>query len=74
MPKSKSPPEKPWSILGITRERYVATKPWKKAGVSKEKFAEILNLLPNEVVEVIKEDSETEMLVKEFFGQPGDNT
>ena len=72
--KSTLTAEKPWAILGITREHYVATKPWKKAGVSKEKFAEILNLIPNEVVELIKEDSETEILVEEFFGESGSNT
>ncbi|WP_045218066.1 hypothetical protein [Desulfonatronum thioautotrophicum] len=68
---SESTPEKPWAILGITREHYFATKPWKKAGVSKEKIAEILNLIPHEAMQILKDEADAERLVESIFGSPG---
>lgn len=61
--------EKPWAILGISRKQYVAAKPWKKAGMTKEKFSEMLNLIPHEAMQILKDEADAERLVGKIFGQ-----
>ena len=68
----ESPPEKPWAILGITRKQYAAARPWTKAGMTKEKYAEMLNLIPHEAMQILKDeaDAETRMLSEEPLFDP----
>ncbi len=51
--------EKPWAILGISRKHYAAARPWKKAGMTKEKYAEMLNLMPHEAMQILKDEADT---------------
>ncbi|WP_152555240.1 hypothetical protein [Desulfonatronum thiodismutans] len=60
--------KKLWAILGITRKKYDTIKPWKKAGVSKEKYAEMLNLMPHEAMQILKDEADAERLVESIFG------
>ncbi len=62
MPNPESPPEKPWAILGITRKQYAAAKPWKKTGMTKENYAEMLNLIPHEDMQILKDVADAERL------------
>ncbi len=68
MPTPESSPEKPWAILGISRKQYAAAKPWKKAGMSREKYAEMLNLIPHEAMQILKDEVDAERLVEGIFG------
>jgi hypothetical protein len=36
----------------MTRKQYAAARPWKKAGVSKGKYAEVLNLISHEAMQI----------------------
>lgn len=72
--KDQLSPEKPWAILGITRKQYAAAKPWKKAGVSKEKYAEMLNLMPHEAMQILKDEADAAKLVDSIFGQSDHKT
>ena len=74
MPPSESLPEKPWAVLDITRKQYAAARPWKKAGMTKEEYAEMLNLIPHEAMQIWKEEADAERLVESIFGQSGSNT
>jgi hypothetical protein len=67
MPNHESPPEKPWAILGISRKQYATARPWKKAGMSKEKYAEMLNLMPPETMQILKDEADAERLINEIF-------
>jgi hypothetical protein len=69
MPNSEFPTEKPWAILGITRKQYDTIKPWKEAGMSKETYAEVLNLMPPETMQILKEEADAERLVESIFGK-----
>lgn len=65
---SESSPEKPWAILGISWKQYAAARPWKKAGVTKEKYSEMLNLMPHEAMQILKDEADAERLVEGIFG------
>ncbi len=71
MPNPESPQEKPWAILGITRKQYAAARPWKKAGMSKGKCAEMLNLIPHEAMQILRDEADAERLVESIFGPKG---
>ena len=71
MPNPESPPEKPWAILGINRKQYAAASPWKKAGMTKEKYAEMLNLIPHEAMQILKDEADAERLMEGIFGRRG---
>ncbi len=71
MPNPESTPEKPWAILGISRKQYAAAKPWKKAGMTKERFAELLNLIPHEAMQILKDEADAERLVEGIFNNSG---
>ena len=61
--------EKPWAILGITRKKYDTIKPWKKAGMTKDKYAEMLNLMPHEAMQILKDEADADRLVESIFGK-----
>ena len=61
--------EKPWAILGISRQRYEAVKPWKAAKMSKEAFAELVRLAPPEAIKSLKDEADAEVLVEAMFGK-----
>ena len=63
--------EKPWAILGITRKKYDTIKPWKKAGMTKEKYSEMLNLMPHEAMQILKDEADAERLMESIFGNRG---
>lgn len=65
----KSPPEKPWAILGISRRQYDTAKPWKKAKMSKEEFAKLVCLVPPEAVKHLKDIADAEALLEAAFGK-----
>ncbi|GAB6060294.1 hypothetical protein [Desulfonatronum parangueonense] len=62
--KSKLSAEKPWAILGLTRKQYASARAWKKAGMTKEKYEEMLNLIPHEAMEILKDEADAERLVE----------
>mgnify|MGYP001251427427 CR=1 FL=1 len=66
---SKLTKEKPWAILGITRQHYEAVKPWKAAGISKDAFAELVRLAPPEAIKALKDEADAEVLVEAMFGK-----
>lgn len=63
--------EKPWAILGISRQRYEAVKPWKKAKMGKEAFGELVRAVPHEAIKVLKDEADAEVLVEAMFGKKG---
>ncbi len=65
----KSPPEKPWAILGISRRQYDTAKPWKKAKMSKDEFAKLICLVPPEEIKSLKEHADAERLLEAAFGK-----
>jgi len=65
----KSPPEKPWAILGITRRQYDTAKPWKKAKMSKEEFSKLVSMVPPEAIKSLKEHADAERLLEAAFGK-----
>ena len=65
----KSPPEKPWAILGISRRQYDTAKPWKKAKMSKEEFAKLVCMVPPEAIKRLKDHADAEMLLEAAFGK-----
>ena len=69
--KSQFSREKPWAILGMSRKKYDTIKPWKAAQMSKEKYAEMLNLMPHEAMQILKDEADAERLVESIFGSRG---
>ena len=69
--KEKLSGEKPWAVLGISRQRYEAVKPWKAAQMSKEAFAELVRAVPHEAIKSLKDEAEAEVLVEAMFGESG---
>ena len=51
----------------ITRKQYAAANPWKKAGMAKEKYAKMLNIMPIEAMQILKDEADAERLVAEIF-------
>lgn len=70
---SKSPPEKPWAILGITRRQYDTAKPWKRAKMSKEEFGKLVCMVPPEAIKDLKDRADAETLLEAAFGKGFDN-
>lgn len=65
----KTPPEKPWAILGISRRQYDTAKPWKRAKMSKEKFAKLVCMVPPEAIARLKDVADAEVLLEAAFGK-----
>lgn len=65
----KSPPDKPWAILGISRRQYDTAKPWKKAKMSKEEFAKLVSMVPPEAIKRLKDVADAEVLLEAAFGK-----
>ena len=65
----KSPSEKPWAILGISRRQYDSAKPWKKAKMSKEEFAKLICLVPPEAIKRLRDNADAEVLLEAAFGK-----
>jgi hypothetical protein len=42
-----------------------------KAGMSKEKYAEMLDLIPHEAMQILKDEADAERLVKSVFRSQG---
>jgi hypothetical protein len=71
LPTPESHLKKPWAILGITRKQFAAAKPWMKAGMTKEKYAELLNMIPHEAMQILKDEVDAERLVESIFRSQG---
>lgn len=57
--------------LGITSMQCAAANPWKKAEMTKEKYMEMLNLMPHEAMQILKDNADAERLVESIFGKRG---
>lgn len=58
---------KPWAWLHMTRREYDTARMWKKIGISREEFGKKVLSLPQEVIELIKENVQAEILVDKIF-------
>lgn len=58
---------KPWAWLHMSRRQYDKARMWKKAGMSREDFGRKILLLPQEVIELVRENVEAEILVDAIF-------
>ena len=47
---------KPWAWLHMTRRQYDTARLWKKSGMTRDEFGKKVLLLPQEVIELIKEN------------------
>lgn len=65
---------KPWAWLHMTRRQYDTARLWKKSGMTRDEFGKKVLLLPQEVIELIKENVEAEILVDKIFKTNGGKT
>ena len=52
----------------MTRREFETKRPWKAAGVSRDEFEEMTQIIPQEIVEQIKEEAQAARFVEEIFG------
>ena len=60
--------EKPWAILGISRQEYDRAKPWKKARMTKEAFGDLVRAVAPEAIKNLKDEAQAEILTAAIFG------
>lgn len=65
----KSPLDKPWAILGISRRQYDIAKPWKRAKMSKDEFAKLICMVPPEAIARLKDVANAGVLLEAAFGK-----
>ncbi len=61
--------EKPWAIMRMTKQRYLATQPWKNGGLPRAKFEELLRFIPDDLIAEMKDEAIAEVLVASIFGK-----
>ena len=60
---------KPWTRLGITKEKYKLARPWKKAGMNREKYETIILAVPQELIEEHRREAEANSMLEQIFGK-----
>ena len=60
---------KPWSRLGISKEKYKKAQPWKAAKMSRERFEKIILNVPQNLIEEFRREAESTLLIEQIFGK-----
>ena len=64
---SKSSPIKPWHRISMTGRQCFAAKPWKKAKMSQAKYERIISAVPQEYLDEIRLNVESEAFMERIF-------
>ena len=58
---------KPWAILRASRCQYEAARPWKKAGMDRKAFEKLIQELPGELFDHLRDMADAERLADAIF-------
>ncbi len=66
--KDKLQQEKPWVILGWTRNQWKSRRFWKKTGVTEEKMVQLLQALEYSTIQDMKDHAMADLITEQVFG------
>ena len=65
----RTSPVRPWHRLGISRKQYLSAKIWKKAQMSRQKYEKLIMSLPQDVLDELGLNAETDLILEKTFGK-----